>query len=90
MNKLRDERSSLYGQQKEKWQIIQDLKDDYYAARNAYRDYEKEAWRIRREKKAKEDEEYRLAKKREIAQQKMGMWCFHKRLKLVLTLGPEP
>ncbi|PUU84071.1 hypothetical protein B9Z19DRAFT_1070962 [Tuber borchii] len=71
LNKLRDERSSLHGQQQEKWQIIQNLKDDYYAARNAYRDYEKEAWRIRREKKAKEDEEYRLAKKREIAQQKM-------------------
>lgn len=71
MNKLRDERSSLYDQQKEKWQNIQDLKDDYYSARNAYREYEKEAWRIRREKKAKEDEEYRLAKKREAAQQKM-------------------
>ncbi|PWW77458.1 hypothetical protein C7212DRAFT_292903, partial [Tuber magnatum] len=71
LNKLRDERSSLLDQQKEKWQKIQDLKDDYYSARNAYRDYEKEAWRIRREKKAKEDEEYRLAKKREIAQYKM-------------------
>ncbi|CAZ81816.1 unnamed protein product [Tuber melanosporum] len=71
LNKLRDERSSLYDQQKEKWQNIQDLKDDYYSARNAYREYEKEAWRIRREKKAKEDEEYRLAKKREAAQQKM-------------------
>ncbi|KAG0641834.1 hypothetical protein HOY80DRAFT_998950 [Tuber brumale] len=57
LSKLRDERSSLYDQQKEKWQNIQDLKDDYYSARNAYREYEKEAWRIRREKKAKEDEE---------------------------------
>lgn len=73
MNKLRDERSNLYAQQQEKWQRIQDLRDDYESARNAYRDYEKEAWRIKREKKAKEDEEYRLAKKREIAQQKMGM-----------------
>ncbi|CUS12016.1 unnamed protein product [Tuber aestivum] len=71
LNMLRDERSSLYDQQREKWQKIQDLKDDYYSARDAYRDYEKEAWRIRREKKAKEDEEYRLAMKRELAQQKL-------------------
>jgi peptidoglycan hydrolase CwlO-like protein len=73
LNKLRDERTALYEKQKEKWQAIQKLKDDYYHARNAFRDYEKEAWRIRREKKAKEEEEYRQAKKRQIAQQKMGM-----------------
>jgi hypothetical protein len=63
----------LLEQQQEKWKAIQKIRDEYYAARDAYREYDREARRIRKEKRAKEEKEFQEAKRRQIAQQKMGM-----------------
>lgn len=57
-----------------KWQAIQRLKDDYFSAKNAFRAYEQEAWKIKREKRAKQEKEQKQAYRREIAERKMGMF----------------
>lgn len=50
LNALRDERTKLHAEQQKKWTAIREIKDNYYKARKAYKEYEDEAWRIRREK----------------------------------------
>ncbi|KAI5838239.1 hypothetical protein DFP73DRAFT_503393 [Morchella snyderi] len=71
LNQLRDERTRLQEEQEEKWQAIQTLKDEYFSAKNAYRAYEQEAWKIKREKWAKQEREAKIAYRRQIAQEKM-------------------
>lgn len=71
LNHLRDERTMLQEEQQEKWQAIQTLRDEYFSAKNAYRAYEQEAWKIKREKRAKQEREAKIAYRRQIAQEKM-------------------
>ncbi|KAK6331364.1 hypothetical protein TWF730_004446 [Orbilia blumenaviensis] len=69
LNSLRDERTKLQKEQQEKFGEIKALKDAYYGAKSAYRDYEQEAWKIRKEKQKAEREAYEKKKKMEVANQ---------------------
>ncbi|KAK6503824.1 hypothetical protein TWF481_008830 [Arthrobotrys musiformis] len=69
LNSLRDERTKFQKEQQEKFGEIKALKDAYYGAKNAYRDYEQEAWKIRKEKQKAEREAYEKKKKMEVANQ---------------------
>ncbi|KAL4806572.1 hypothetical protein BDV18DRAFT_137824 [Aspergillus unguis] len=71
LNALRDERTKLHGEQQTKWAAIREVKDNYYQARKAYKQYEDEAWRIRREKQKAQREAFDREKKRKIADKKL-------------------
>ncbi|RDW89976.1 putative nuclear segregation protein (Bfr1) [Aspergillus mulundensis] len=71
LNALRDERTKLHGEQQAKWTAIREVKDNYYKARKAYKEYEDEAWRIRREKQKAQREAFEREKKRKIADKKL-------------------
>lgn len=71
LNSLRDERTKLQGQQREKWSAIKEIKNKYYQGRRAYKEYEDEAWRIRREKAKAQREAIEHEKKRKVADKKL-------------------
>ncbi|KAL2823378.1 hypothetical protein BDW59DRAFT_98290 [Aspergillus cavernicola] len=71
LNALRDERSKLHGEQQTKWTAIREVKDNYYKSRKAYKEYEDEAWKIRREKQKSQREAFEREKKRKIADKKL-------------------
>ncbi|KAF8251348.1 hypothetical protein K440DRAFT_82631 [Wilcoxina mikolae CBS 423.85] len=70
-NSLRDERTRLHALQQEKWAAMKAIQDDFYQNRQAFRAYEREARKIRDERRAKEQAEYQLQKKRAIAAERM-------------------
>ncbi|KAL3475877.1 hypothetical protein BJX99DRAFT_228780 [Aspergillus californicus] len=71
LNALRDERTKLHGEQQAKWTAIREVKDNYYKGRKAYKEYEDEAWKIRREKQKSQREAFEREKKRKIADKKL-------------------
>ncbi|ODM18682.1 hypothetical protein SI65_05299 [Aspergillus cristatus] len=71
LNSLRDERTKLQGQQREKWSAIKEIKDKYYQGRRAYKEYEDEAWRVRREKAKAQRDAIEHEKKRKVADKKL-------------------
>lgn len=71
LNALRDERTSLHGEQQTKWAAIREVKDNYYKARKAYKQYEDEAWKVRREKAKAQREAFDREKKRKVADKKL-------------------
>lgn len=71
LNSLRDERTKLQGQQREKWSAIKEIKDKYHKGRRAYKEYEDEAWRVRREKAKAQREAFEHEKKRKVADKKL-------------------
>ncbi|GAM86540.1 hypothetical protein ANO11243_045540 [Dothideomycetidae sp. 11243] len=71
LNSLRDERSKLHEEQQGKYQSVRDIKDKYYAAKRAFAEYEKEAYRIRKEKQKAERDAWEQGKRKQVAQQKL-------------------
>ena len=71
LNSLRDERSKAYGEQQEKWAAMKDIKDQYFKANRAYRDWDQEQYRLRQEKQKAEREAYQKEKRRKIADKKL-------------------
>ncbi|KMU82631.1 hypothetical protein CIHG_00412 [Coccidioides immitis H538.4] len=68
---LRDERSQLQGQVQKARASVREIKDTYYTARKAYREYEQELERIRRERQRAEREKYERERKKKIADKKL-------------------
>ncbi|KAI1503962.1 hypothetical protein F5X99DRAFT_373988 [Biscogniauxia marginata] len=68
LNSLRDERSKLHAEQQEKFQTVRKLKDEYYGAKKAYAEYEREARQKVRERQKAERERIEKEKKKERAQ----------------------
>ncbi|KAF3061578.1 hypothetical protein GL218_04053 [Daldinia childiae] len=68
LNSLRDERSKLQAEQQEKFQAIRKLKDEYYSAKKAFGEYEREARQRARERQRAERERIEKEKKKERAQ----------------------
>ena len=64
MGKARDE-------QQEKWIALKQIKDTYFHASRAYKDYERQVARQRAEKRRQEREEYESGKRREVAKRKL-------------------
>ncbi|KAL7627593.1 multicopy suppressor of BFA (Brefeldin A) [Parahypoxylon ruwenzoriense] len=68
LNTLRDERSRLQAEQQEKFQAVRKLKDDYYGAKKAFAEYEREARQRARERQKAERERIEKERKKERAQ----------------------
>lgn len=71
LSALRDERSKLYAEQQEKYSTVKEIKDEYFKARTAYRDYEQDLYRQRQERQKAEREAYQKEKRRKIADKKL-------------------
>ena len=71
LGSLRDERSKLQDEQKKTWAKIREVKDEYFASRNAFRDYEFEARRQRNDKIKQEREAFAKEKRRKVAEEKL-------------------
>ncbi|KAI1915464.1 multicopy suppressor of BFA (Brefeldin A) [Ophidiomyces ophidiicola] len=68
---LRDERSQLQGQVQKARTSLREIKDTYYHARKAYREFEQEMERNRRERHRAEREKYERERKKKIADKKL-------------------
>lgn len=71
LNTLKAERTKLQGQQREKWSTIKETKDKFYQGRRAYKEYEDEAWKVRREKAKAQRDAIEHEKKRKVADNKL-------------------
>ncbi|TGJ81793.1 hypothetical protein E0Z10_g6973 [Xylaria hypoxylon] len=68
LNSLRDERSKFQAEQQEKFQAVRKLKDEYYTAKKAFGEYEREARQKTRDRQKAERERFDKEKKKERAQ----------------------
>lgn len=71
LNALRDERTKLNTDQQEKYAAMKGIKDQYFKARMAYRDFEQDQYRIRQERAKSERDAYQKEKRRKLADQKL-------------------
>lgn len=71
LNALRDERTKLHAEQQQKYSAIRGIKDAHYKAKRAYKEYEDEAWKVRRERQKSEREAFDREKKKKIADKKL-------------------
>ncbi|KAI7338535.1 hypothetical protein KC315_g1720 [Hortaea werneckii] len=71
LNALRDERTKAHDDQQKKYTAVKEIKDRYYQSRRAAIEYEKEARRIRDEKRKAENDAYFRGKRQETAKQKL-------------------
>lgn len=71
INGLRDQRTKLQAEQQEAWTAMKTFKDKHFEQKRAYREYENEAYRIRRDKQKKEQDDFHAGKRRENAQKRL-------------------
>ncbi|QIW95926.1 hypothetical protein AMS68_001444 [Peltaster fructicola] len=71
LNALRDERTKVHEDQQKKYAAVKEIKDKYYQGRRAAVEYEREARRIRDEKRRAENDAYHRGKRQENAKQKL-------------------
>lgn len=71
LSALRDERSRAHEEQQRRYVGVKEIKDRYFAARRAAAEYEKEARRVREEKRRAENEAYHRGRRQEAAQAKL-------------------
>ncbi|KAL9096344.1 MAG: hypothetical protein Q9165_001341 [Trypethelium subeluteriae] len=71
LNSLRDQRTQLQTNQQEKYSNVKQIKDKYFASKRAFREYEQEAYRIRKERQKAEREAYEKGKRKQVAEQKL-------------------
>lgn len=71
LNSLRDERTKLHADQQIKYSALKEIKDQYFKARTAWRDYDQEQYRIRQERAKAERDAYHKEKRRKVAEKKL-------------------
>lgn len=71
LNSLRDERTKAHEDQQKKYAAVKEIKDAYYQQRRAAGEYEREAKRIREEKRRAENDAYHRGRRQEAAQAKL-------------------
>lgn len=71
ISSLREERSKLHTEQKEKFAAIRAIKDQYYGQKKAHADYEYEAHKARKERQKAERDAQEKERRRKIADQKL-------------------
>jgi len=71
LNALRDERTKAHEDQQKKYSAVKDIKDKYYQSRRAAVEYEREARRIREEKRRAENDAYHRGRRQEVAKTKL-------------------
>ena len=68
---LFDEMGKARDEQQEKWANLKQIKDAYFQASRAYKDYEREAAKQRAERRRQEREAYEAGKRKEVAKKKL-------------------
>ena len=68
---LRDQKRKAQQEQQEKWLVVKEIKDNYFQARRANQEYEREAKRQRWERHQQERKGYEAEKRKAIARQKL-------------------
>lgn len=71
LNGLRDERAKAHEDQQKKYSAVKEIKDRYFQSRRAAAEYEKEARRIRDEKRKAENDAYHRGRRQEVAKSKL-------------------
>lgn len=71
LNALRDERTAAHEDQQKKYTSVKEIKDKYYSSRRAAVEYEREARRIRDEKRRAENDAYHRGRRQEVAKEKL-------------------
>lgn len=71
LNGMRDERTKAHEAQNAAWEKVKAIKDGHYSAKRAYRDYENEAWKIKKAKRDEEQKAYLAGKKKAHAQERL-------------------
>ena len=71
LNSLRDERTKAHEQQQKAYTNVKEIKDRYFQARRAAQDYDREARRVREEKRRAENDAYHRGKRQEVARGKL-------------------
>lgn len=71
LNQLRDERTRANEAQQVAYTNLKDIKDKYWQAKRAYAEYEKEAYRVRRERQKAERDAYEAGKRKQVAEAKL-------------------
>ena len=71
LNALRDERTKANEAQSVAYANLKDIKDKYFQARRAHKEYEQEAYRIRNDRQRVEQQAYESGKRKAVAQAKL-------------------
>ncbi|KAK5124468.1 hypothetical protein LTR85_001685 [Meristemomyces frigidus] len=71
LNSLRDERTKAHEDQQKKYSAVKEIKDKYFQSRRAAVEYEREARRIREEKRKVENDAYHRGRRQEAAKAKL-------------------
>jgi uncharacterized coiled-coil DUF342 family protein len=71
INGLRDERSKAQALQQERFQKVRDIKDKYYEAKRAFREWDQKQWEAKKERQNAERAAFESGKRKEIAQRKL-------------------
>lgn len=71
LNAMRDERTKAHEDQQKKYLAVKEIKDQYYQSRRAAVEYEREARRIREEKRRAENDAYHRGRRQEVAKSKL-------------------
>ncbi|KAK4545132.1 hypothetical protein LTR36_003683 [Oleoguttula mirabilis] len=71
LNSLRDDRTKAHEDQQKKYSTVKEIKDKYFQSRRAAVEYEREARRIREEKRKTENDAYHRGKRQETAKAKL-------------------
>jgi hypothetical protein len=71
LSSLRDERTRLNADQQQKYSALREIKDTYFKARTAYREYDQEQYKHRQEKMKSERDAYQKEKRRKVADKKL-------------------
>lgn len=71
LNSLRDERTKAHEEQQKRYTTVKEIKDKYYGSRRAAVEYEREARRIRDEKRRAENDAYHRGRRQEAAKEKL-------------------
>ena len=71
LNTLRDERTKAHEDQQQKYGTVKEIKDKYYQQRRAAADYEKEARRVRDDKRKAENDAYHRGRRQDAAKAKL-------------------
>ena len=71
LNAMRDERTKAHEDQQKKYVAVKDIKDRYFQARRAAQEYDREARRVRDEKRRAENDAYHRGRRQEVAKSKL-------------------
>ncbi|KAK4988156.1 multicopy suppressor of BFA (Brefeldin A) [Elasticomyces elasticus] len=71
LNSLYDQRRAAHEEQQQKWQTVKDIKDRYFQALRVNKEYEREAYKVRQERKKADQQAYEQGKRRQVADAKL-------------------